>query len=71
MPVTVLWLFLTVPWVGLHCMIVVFPDNTHFLTNNQFMDAQCIPLLLDIDLVIALLTICIQVICGIVEINLS
>ena len=28
--VNVLWLFLTVPWVGLHCMIVVFPDHTHF-----------------------------------------
>ena len=56
---------------GLVC-IVVFPNNTHFLTNNQFMDAQCIPRLLDIDLVIALLKyICIQVICDPVEINLS
>ena len=27
----VLWLFLTVPWVGLQCAIVVFPDHTHFL----------------------------------------
>ena len=26
--VYVLWLFLTVPWVGLQCVIVVFPDNT-------------------------------------------
>ena len=26
-----LWLFLTVPWVGLQCVIVVFPDHTHFL----------------------------------------
>ena len=25
----VLWLFLTVPWVGLPCVIVVFPDHTH------------------------------------------
>ena len=25
----VLWLFLTVPWVGLQCVIVVFPDHTH------------------------------------------
>ena len=27
----VLWLFLTVPWVGLQCVIVVFPDHTHLL----------------------------------------
>ena len=27
--VNVLWLFLTVPWVGLQCVIVVFPDHTH------------------------------------------
>ena len=25
----VLLLFLTVPWVGLTCVIVVFPDHTH------------------------------------------
>ena len=24
-----LWLFLTVPWVGLQCVIVVLPDHTH------------------------------------------
>ena len=28
--VNVLWLFLTVPWVGLQCVIVVFPDHAHF-----------------------------------------
>ena len=28
--VDVLWLFLTVSWVGLQCVIVVFPDHTHF-----------------------------------------
>ena len=27
--VNVLWLFLTVPWVGLQWVIVVFPDHTH------------------------------------------
>ena len=27
--VNVLWLFLTVPWVGLQCVIVVFPDHNH------------------------------------------
>ena len=29
--VNVLWLFLTVPWVGLKCAIVVLPDHTHLL----------------------------------------
>ena len=27
--VGVLWLFLVVTWVGLQCMIVVFPGHTH------------------------------------------
>ena len=34
--VNVLWLFLTVPWVGLQCMIVVFPDHAHFLFENRY-----------------------------------
>ena len=29
--VVVLWLFLTVLWDGLQCVIVVFPDHTHLL----------------------------------------
>ena len=29
--VNVLLLFLTVPWVGLQYVIVVFPDHTHLL----------------------------------------
>ena len=29
--VIVLWLFLMVPWVGLQCVIVVFPDHSHML----------------------------------------
>ena len=29
--VNFLWILLTVPWVGLQCVIVVFPDHTHFL----------------------------------------
>ena len=29
--VHVLWLFLTVPWVALRCVIVVFLDHSHFL----------------------------------------
>ena len=27
----VLWLFITVPWIGLQYVIVVFPDHTHLL----------------------------------------
>ena len=27
--INVLWLFLTVPWVGLQDVIVEFPDHTH------------------------------------------
>ena len=29
--INVLWLFPIVPWVGLQCVIVVFPDLTHLL----------------------------------------
>ena len=29
--INVLWLFLTVPWVGLQHLIVVYPDHTHLL----------------------------------------
>ena len=29
--INVLWVFLKVPWVGLQYVIVVFPDQTHFL----------------------------------------
>ena len=29
--INVLWLFLPWPWVGLQCVIVVFPDHTHLL----------------------------------------
>ena len=32
--INVLWLFLTVPWVGLQYMIVVFPDHTHFFVYD-------------------------------------
>ena len=31
MIVVVLWLCLTVPWVVLQCVIVVFSDSTHLL----------------------------------------
>ena len=35
--VNVQWLFLTMHWVGLQCVIVVFPDHTHlhFLVFNS------------------------------------
>ena len=32
--INVLLLLLTVPWVGLQCVIVVFPDQTHLLFGN-------------------------------------
>ena len=34
MTVSVLWLFLKVPWVDVLCMIVVFPDYAHLLFEN-------------------------------------
>ena len=30
----VLWRFLTVTWVGLQCVIVVFPNHTYFLFST-------------------------------------
>ena len=33
--VNVMWLFLMVPWVGLRCVIVVFPDHTHLHRKNS------------------------------------
>ena len=33
--INVLWLFLTVPWVVLQCVIVVFPDNTQLLFKGH------------------------------------
>ena len=29
--INILWFFLMVPWVGLQCVIVVFPDHSHLL----------------------------------------
>ena len=34
--INALWLFLMVPWVGLWCIIVVFPDHTHIFVNFQY-----------------------------------
>ena len=33
--VFVLWQFITVPQVGLQCVIVVFPDHTYFLLTTE------------------------------------
>ena len=33
--INVLCLFLTMPWVGLQCVIEVFPDHTHFLSSKM------------------------------------
>ena len=33
--VNILWLFLTMPWVGLQCVIVEFPNHTHLLFNRE------------------------------------
>ena len=39
--VNVLWLFFTVSWVGLQCVIiiVVFPDHTHLLFDKKKLDS--------------------------------
>ena len=40
--VSVLWFFLTVLWVGLQCVIVVFHDQTHFVSDSiNFNVQQC------------------------------
>ena len=41
MTVSVLWLFLMVPWVGLQCVIVVFPDHTHLLFCVNGVKFEC------------------------------
>ena len=33
--INVLWLSLTVPWVGLQCVILVFSDHTHLLFYSK------------------------------------
>ena len=34
--INVVWLFLTVAWVGLQYVIVVFPDHTHLLYFSRY-----------------------------------
>ena len=38
--VNVLWLFLAVPWVGLQCVIVIFPYHTQlrFVVLTYFLE---------------------------------
>ena len=38
--INVMWLLLTVSWVGLQCVIVVFPDHTHLLLASLSCIAQ-------------------------------
>ena len=33
--INVMWLFLAVLWVGLQCVIVVFPDHTYILCSYR------------------------------------
>ena len=37
---SVLWLFLTVPWVGLQCVIVVIPDHTHLIFDRAIYESS-------------------------------
>ena len=36
----VLWRFLTVPWVGLQCLIVIFSDHTHLLFSPMLIASE-------------------------------
>ena len=47
--INVLWLFLTVLWVGLQC-VVVFPDHTHLLFDVSVL-SQCISTHISYDMV--------------------
>ena len=38
--INVMWLCLTALWVGLQCVIVVFPDHTHLLLNTDSIDFE-------------------------------
>ena len=47
MTVSVLWLFLMVPLVGLQCVIEVFPDHTQllFIGHLSYVDLITLPIL--------------------------
>ena len=38
--VIVVWLFLTMPWIYMQFLIVVFPDHTHLLFLNKTKDSS-------------------------------
>ena len=42
-PINILWIFLTMPWVGLQYVIVVFPDHTDllFIEDRGMYDICC------------------------------
>ena len=40
MTVSVMWLFLTVWWIGLQCVSVAFPGHTHFLSKASQVSIQ-------------------------------
>ena len=42
MTISVLWSFLTVSWVGLKCLIVVFPDHAHLPSYGKMDHLMCI-----------------------------
>ena len=38
--INVMWLFLTMLWVGLQYVIVVFPDHTHLLLCDNYLQLE-------------------------------
>ena len=46
MTVSVLWLVITVLWVGMQCVIVPFPDHTHILFKPNSSSDKCYTFLL-------------------------
>ena len=50
--INVLWLFLTVPRVGLQYVIVVFPDQSNLLFKAQQRDTDKVKDCLSIDLIV-------------------
>ena len=48
--INVLWLFITEPWVGLQCVMLVFPDHSHlpFLVKTKTQLYTCAALAKDL-----------------------
>ena len=50
--VIVQWLLLMVPWVGLQCVIVVFPGHTHLpFYLSKGVAKICVPLFFVLDII--------------------